>query len=291
MKTLHCFALAVLACTAHAQEAQDFLRTDIASDRETPQWVGMYNQNGRWPNSVYPYWFNPANVPANLKAGDVLAAMQTAAARWAGMCNITFQYMGTTAIAPDAKNSIFLADGVSVWGFAVFPASIDKYSGWTPTSVEGGSKIVDADVMLNASKPWDLVTVEAAMTHELGHVIGLGHSNVVESVMFANPYHPTTYVRTLRGDDAVGCAVLYGASANALANRAMNWAEQTYANLLKTGPVADASWDGYLYRYYPGSNSYIGARNGDAFYRGPNGVIQNLGALSNFTQQVNAAGF
>jgi hypothetical protein len=293
MKTPLLLSLACLASAAHSQELGDYSRDVISTDRERPQWVGQYNSNGRWPSGIYRWWFNPANIPSNLTASQVLTAMQTAAARWSGMCNIKFEYLGTTAIEPETKVN-FMTDGVNVWGFSHFSPELRGFSGWTPTAIKLTTpiaEIIDADIKLNVAMPWDLVSIDATFTHELGHAIGLGHSNVSESVMFANPYHSISYTRTLRGDDAEGCASLYGASANALANRTMNWAEQVYAGLLKTGPVADGTYDGYLYRYYPGSNNYIGAKNGDAYYLGPNGTIENLGPMGSFTAQVVKAGF
>lgn len=293
MKKQLLLSLVCLASVSHAQELRDYSREVVSAGRETPQWVGQYNTNGRWPNGIYRWWFNPANIPANLTAAQVLAAMQTAAARWAGMCNIRLEYQGITSVAPETINN-FSTDGINVWGFANFSAELSAFSGWTPTAImltKPIAEIIDADIKLNAAMKWDLETVEATFTHELGHAIGLGHSNVPESVMFANPYHPLHYIRTLRGDDAEGCASLYGASTDALANRTMNWAETAYASTLKSGPAPAGTFDGYLYRYYPGSSNYIGVKNGDAFYRGPTGHIENLGPLSAFTARVVAAGF
>ena len=293
MKKQLLLSLACLVSVVHAQELKDYSREVVSTGRETPLWVGQYDANGRWPNGIYRWWFNPANIPSNLTSAQVLAAMQTAAARWAGMCNIRFEYQGTTAIEPETKNN-FATDRVNVWGFANFIPELSTFSGFTPVAImltQPIAEIIDADIKLNAAMPWDIQTVEATFTHELGHAIGLGHSNVSESVMFANPYHSTTYIQTLRGDDAQGCAALYGASADALANRTMNWAETVYADALKSGPAPNAMFDGYLYRYYQNSNNYIGVKFGDAYYLGPNGKIENLGPLSAFTTRVIAAGF
>jgi hypothetical protein len=293
MKKQLLMSLACLVSVSHAQELRDYSREVETSERETAHWVGQYNTNGRWPNGIYRWWFNPSHIPSNLNSAQVLAAMQTAAARWAGMCNIRFEYQGITAIEPETKNN-FATDRVNVWGFANFIPELSGFSGWTPVAIlltQPVAEIIDADIKLNAAVKWDIETVEATFTHELGHAIGLGHSNVSESVMFANPYHSTTYIRTLRGDDAQGCAALYGASADALANRTMNWAETVYVDTLKSGPAPNAMFDGYFYRHYPISNNYIGVKYGDAYYLGPSGKIENLGPLSAFTTRVIAAGF
>jgi hypothetical protein len=142
------------------------------------------------------------------------------------------------------------------------------------------------------------------MTHEIGHGLGLGHSSVAESVMFAAPYHDFDYTSILRGDDAAGCAALYGAAPDALANRTMNWAEVTYPEAFKSdiaptnylasirATAAQTSFvNGFTYRHYPVSNSYLGTKDGVVHYVGPDGVLQNVGQLSDFTATVAAGGF
>lgn len=129
------------------------------------------------------------------------------------------------------------------------------------------------------------------MTHELGHVIGVGHSNVSASVMFADPYHDVAYMGILRGDDANACADLYGAASTADSNRAMNWAEAVYWRELNNGVVSSGTYDSYYFRYYAWTRNYVGTRNGNAYYMGTDGTIQNMGPLSGFMPQVRAAGY
>ena len=152
--------------------------------------------------------------------------------------------------------------------------------------------MVDADIVLNTQDKWTVCDVDAVMTHEIGHMIGLDHSNVTSSIMSAAPYNSYEYQRTLRGDDVAACTKLYGPSPLALTNRTLNWAETFYASALKGGPVVkQGDNDGFVYRYYPVSNSTAGVKNGTAYYTGPDRILQNMGPLSGFTPQVQAAGF
>ena len=129
------------------------------------------------------------------------------------------------------------------------------------------------------------------MTREFGKTIGLGVSDVSSSITsLANISNPN-YQRTLRGDDVTACTSLYSAGPDALANRTLNWAENTFPSLLKGGTMPTGLFDGYTYRYYPATNSYAGVKNGTAYFMGPDGSIQNMGPLSTFTPQVTAAGF
>lgn len=279
-------ALLPLVVAAQTQQTTDYSRMPVPGGREVIESV----QSGEhWPAGIVNWYYNPANQPPNLGTNEVINAMQVAAGRWAQMCNLTFNYMGTTS-----ANRNFVGDAVdrlNVIGWQPFPVSLQNssavtYWNFTPTT------IVDADIFLNSLGPWSLADVDAVLTHEMGHMIGLQHSDVQASVMRANPYNSYAYQRTLRGDDAQGCATLYGAGPHALTNRTLNWAETYYASALQTGPVAtQGSSDGYVYRYYAGSNSSAGAKNGSAFYTGPDGVLQNMGPVSGFTSQVTAAGF
>lgn len=278
--------LLALAGVALAQQTTDYSRMPVPEERETIESV----QSGeRWPAGIVNWYYNPANQPPNLGTNEVINAMQVAAARWAQMCNLTFNYMGTTS-----ANRNFVGDTVdrlNVIGWQLFPFTLQNssavtYWNFTPTT------IVDADIFLNSLGPWSLADLDAVLTHEMGHMIGLQHSDVQASVMKADPYNSYTYQRTLRGDDAQGCANLYGAGPNALTNRTLNWAETYYASALQTGPaVTQGTTDGYVYRYYAGSNSIAGAKDGTAYYTGPSGELQNMGPVSGFTSQATAAGF
>ena len=109
--------------------------------------------------------------------------------------------------------------------------------------------------------------------------------------MFANPYHTIAYMRTLRGDDANGCAALYGAATTADSNRAFNWAEAAYAQYLSPNLAASGNYSGYYYRYYAGTNSYVGTQNGNVYFMAPDGVIQYMGTLASYATQVRNAGY
>lgn len=285
----HCQAVASIS----AQGGDDFQHLVITgnNDKVGAQYLYMCGLNAKWVGNVYRWYFNPANLPNNISQDSALNAMKTAAARWEQMCNVTIQYMGVTSVLGNQNVVYAPDDGINVWGFQPLDASINKFSAWTPVSSGSDGAIRGADIILNANVSWTPDGLDGILTHEIGHGIGLGHSDVQSSVMFANPYHDAQYIRTLRGDDAQGCASLYGANPMAMVNRTMNWAESFYSNLLKSGPAPDGTYNGYLYRYYPQSNNYTGYKDGNAYFMGPDGNIQNLGPLSNYSSQVTAAGF
>ena len=56
--------------------------------------------------------------------------------------------------------------------------------------------------------------------------------------MSSTPYHPESYMRTLRNDDVVACTYLYGAASSQLTNRALNWAAAERIRARWQGPFA-----------------------------------------------------
>ncbi len=208
------------------------------------------------------------------------------------MCKLTFTYMGTTAAVPNVRSTASTVDRINVFGWGELTAELAIYGAYTNWWYDANRAMMDADIVINTAYAWTAQDIDAIMTHELGHALGLDHSDVQASVMFANPYNSYSYQRTLRGDDANACAALYGASPDAASNRAMNWAEQTYPQLFSPSPAASGSYGGYNYRYYPGTKTYLGTQNGSAYTMdAADGVIREQGLLNNFTGTVHGAGF
>lgn len=281
-----CSAAAQAQTVSSREHGGDFSRVAVLGERETTQYI---TGGERWPGGVFNWYYNPENQPQNLSTQEVLGAIFVAASRWAQMCQLSFNYMGLTS-----ANRNFLVgavDRLNVIGWQRFPTSDNASDGLTYWNYSG-TTMVDADIVFNTFYAWTLQDFEAVATHELGHAIGLQHSNVARSVMFANPYNSNTYLRTLRGDDVAACTALYGASPLQLTNRTLNYAEAIYASALQGGPaVTQGTSDGFIFRDYVKSNSSAGAKNGTAYYRGPDGVLQNMGPLSGFTPEVIANGF
>lgn len=278
------------ACSVWSAQAQDFSRNALPSTKETAAYV-LGSVQERWTGGQINWYYNPANQPTNLSTTDVISAIQTAASRWVGMCNLTFNYMGTTTVPPDVRSTAATVDQMNVFGWGQLTNELAQYGAYTYWWHDGNRAIFDADVVINSNYRWTLQDVESIMTHELGHVIGLNHSNLQTSVMFASPYNSYAFQRTLRGDDASACAALYTASANAESNRALNWAEQTYPELLTPHPATSGTLEGYYYRYYSATDTYVGTKNGIAYLMGSDKVIRDQGKLSSYTDLVQGAGF
>jgi MYXO-CTERM domain-containing protein len=66
-----------------------------------------------------------------------------------------------------------------------------------------------ADPGLPDKPPADAYDLQAVMTHEVGHVLGLAHSNHADAAMFAAYAPGSTAQRKLAADDAAGVCAIY----------------------------------------------------------------------------------
>lgn len=57
------------------------------------------------------------------------------------------------------------------------------------------------------------IDLESVATHEIGHVLGMAHTNVKEAIMYPS-LSPRTKKRDLRMDDVLGIQALYGSNPN-----------------------------------------------------------------------------
>jgi hypothetical protein len=212
-----CSRLAVavlLVCVTRIAAASDFVLVCPRCEDSSAKYLGSGEIFSRWSDGVVQWYYNPANaLPPFDDVPIALAAIQAAIDQWEGVCGIDFQYMGLTEQEPQ--------------NFDDFMTVI----GWAPIEFAGlGGGIVDApleEVLRLGYWPMqegfvavrpvaypDLFSDEMLifefiklMTHELGHMLCLGHSDDPDSVLFANPYNSLFGVRR---DDIAAVQALYG---------------------------------------------------------------------------------
>lgn len=158
-------------------------------------------------------------------AGDVSAPGATADQP----LGVTFRLLGPQTVAPIGACAQQNPDGscLSIAPNGNFVTVISQPSQWIYGSFlygltvltyrESDGEIVDGDILLNdaqydfcaGSCPAGQTAVVNTLTHEVGHLLGLDHSQVPASTMFANAGPNEVAKSTLHGDDAQGVCWLY----------------------------------------------------------------------------------
>lgn len=163
--------------------------------------------------------------PANIKSGsDLIGAAHRALQHWASAANIQFVETVSTVQTVSPPNA---GDGVNLITVASDNAALFAGSdspGRTRVFYDSGGAIVEADIALNPHQlfssdgTFGTYDLEATLTHEVGHLLGLEHSAVIGATMQPRQAKnglyglPAFTQRTLSEDDCAGVRALYGSS-------------------------------------------------------------------------------
>lgn len=165
-----------------------------------------------WRQMPIQFSINPEN-PFGLSEEEVEEAVLAAVESWETVgAAIEFEYLGTTDTQTngfDGSNVIYFTDR---WEESSSKAAM-TYN-WT---TDDGA-IVAFDIGVNA-KDWEwtvtennaVMDLENVMAHELGHVLGLGHSDIDDlATMWESTTRGELIKRSLRPDDENGLMAIYG---------------------------------------------------------------------------------
>ena len=193
----------------------------------------------RWGGTV-PYFVNEQSVP-DVSAVQLRDAVGRAFSSWQAAPNslVQSQFQGFTTAVPGAT------DQRTTFGF-VDRQDLDRVLAATSFLLDGATgEILEADVFFNTRFNWSVaatgepgrVDIESVALHEIGHLLGLGHSALGEteiipggrrviasgSVMFPIAFSPgATAERVLQADDIAGISELYPSSQFASTTTSIN---------------------------------------------------------------------
>lgn len=170
--------------------------------------------------------FAPQNPHLKLD-GDVAGAIRRSFAAWENSGGFKFQLIETdkTAVSQTGK----AGDGISLLTNAPTPENLLLFSGeaseqaaLTRVFFNRHGLITEADIVLNPYAQFSTdgnvgtFDLEAVLTHEIGHLLGLAHSSVPGATMYAGQPKNGVYnlsalgPRTLALDDQTAVNALYG---------------------------------------------------------------------------------
>lgn len=212
-------ALTLVCLAGMGDSAHAYLKLGVRSgdSTETLHWDDM------------PVRYFVSNRPGGGVTGSQLEQAVTRAFNtWDAIptADVSVQFAGLTGAG------LFLGDGVSTIGF-VDRADQGRVLGATSFLFDNlTGEIIEADIFLNSTFSWsvsasgdpDRFDVESIALHEIGHLLGLGHSALgetelsaggrrvlaAEAVMFPVAFSAgSTVGRTLRNDDTAGISDTY----------------------------------------------------------------------------------
>lgn len=201
------------AAEAMATMANDYI-VIVSGQVPDAQKYLTFGWNG-WSGGTLRWRYNDSNRPAALVAssGAMVTRIQAAMAKWSAVCNVHFVYDGATSNGPSLSTGVRDSINVIAWGVLT-----GNTTGVTYTGASGFSNATltldETDMVINYQFNPNL---DATLVHEVGHMLGLKHSNQEGAVMSGpntapDPSTAYTGLVELQADDIAGCRSLYGAA-------------------------------------------------------------------------------
>lgn len=150
-------------------------------------------------------FYNHIGSPSFFLQYEVKTYIKEAIQKWTNVCNVPIEFEGTTEAETMEDDNTFVIG----WDTNDFFA--DAYvRGVSQPNQYGSWIITDADMALDPTKINSIAALKALLVHEMGHILGLGHTFEHNQVMSGVPWSPYSGYSTPQWDDIQGCRSLYG---------------------------------------------------------------------------------
>jgi hypothetical protein len=161
------------------------------------------------------WYYNPAYERlTKFTQREAIQAFKKAMRSWSRVCSIRFSYKGITMKRLDNLEDDIIV--VGFWPESTYNRKIGDSGGITKIAYNEVDGIHDGYIALNIFNkneeyaPKNLDELQGIITHEVGHLIGIGHSNRNASVMsISRPNFSYEYQKTLKRDDKRAARALY----------------------------------------------------------------------------------
>ena len=174
--------------------------------------------SGKWdrPDIPVPVYYN-FNHDGGVSAAN---ATQDAIATWNAVPGQYFRFSWGAATSAGVSTvcTTLGSDEVNAVRMApLTPGILGSTCSILDGSIEGHSRIVEFDMVINSSVTWSTAArtpanaydLQTTVLHEFGHALGLGHTFASDAVM-ARDLGRGQQRRSLRADDVAGLQSLYG---------------------------------------------------------------------------------
>jgi hypothetical protein len=178
--------------------------------------------------------YSYSQFTGKLSRETITAALQRALAEWAKYAQVTFTYAENAA----AARSINFLFGSRAHGDPYPFDGPGKVLAHTFYPYPTNPEPIAGDMHLDADEPWQVgadVDLFSVVLHEVGHGLGLGHSDRSAAVMY--PYYKR--VAGLSTEDIAAVRTLYAAQVDGAATPAVPLSITANAMLSTTAPTAD----------------------------------------------------
>jgi len=240
--------LAIFLTGALSKEANIYV-LNFHQTKHTKYIILPTHKNARWKNATVYWWYNPSHQYYD--TNEAVNTIKRAMNKWQRVCGIRFVYRGITyssringGVVVGWASRRYLQDAAAV----AMSVPYGKY-------IQYGVIAINYDEFYQAN--YNLAEFEGIITHEVGHIIGLDHSNVPSSIMYAKPYHDPLYMLSLKQDDIRGALALY---------------PKHTQNTTNTLTKKDADY--FLEKFYQRYKKYFGKKVGKAFDCGRRGEFR-----------------